>query len=138
MYINIAANLVVMTQNTSYRPTWVNSSVNLKDHVNLPYDPLNQAASSMCGPGHWDKAPIFAVQIAKNSLAAGYIRLWLFNTPTLTPIDVDTHAFVAGGVYHMYVDKYTVIAADGVTEIDPCADFQMIGHLCYAYPIDLV
>lgn len=136
MYINIAANLVVMTQNTNYRSVWVNDAHGLRDHTNSPYDPINQAASSMCGPGHWDKAPIFAVQIAKNSLGAGFVRLWLHNTPALAPIDVPYAAFVAGRVYHMYVDKYTVVDAGGA-EVDAGATFQMIGHLCYAYPIDL-
>ena len=136
MYINIAANLVVMAQNTSYRPLWVNDAYGLKDHVNSPYDPINQAASSKCGPGHWDRAPIFAVQIVKNSLAAGYVRMWLFNTPALAPIDVPYSAFTAGNVYHMYVDKYTILDA-GKTEINPCTDFEMVGHLCYAYPLDL-
>lgn len=136
--MNIAAGLVVMQRNAEYRPAWVNSSPLLKDPAaGSPPDHTNMAASSMCGPGRWDKLPIFRVQVAKNSLSGLYIRMWLYKTPVATPVDVPCEAFVLGHTYDMYVSKYTIVNGSGVEQTSQDANFILIGHYCDTMPIDL-
>lgn len=139
MYINISTGLVVMAPNTVYKPVWVNRSPLLKDPVSSPPDSTNQAASAMVGPGNWDKYPIFRVQVVKNSLSGliHYVRLWLFNTPDASPVDVPCAAFVVGQNYDMYINKYTIVDGSGVEQAAQFANFTLIGHYCNAYPIDL-
>jgi len=137
MYINISTDLVVMTPNTVYKPMWVNTSPLLKDHAGSPYDPINQAASAMVGPGHWDKYPIFRVQVAKNSLSNLFVRIWLFNTPDSSPIDVPCAAFLVGHNYDMHINKYTIVDGSGTEQSGQFTNFTLIGHYCNAFPIDL-
>lgn len=137
MYFNIATGLVTLVRNTNYKPNWVNDSPQLKDPVSSPYPDFNMAASAMTGPGHWDKAPIFRIQVAKNALGTGLVRLWLFNTAELAPVDVPYLAFTQGLCYDMHVKKYTLVTAGGVEITDKDADFILVGHLCSAMPLNL-
>lgn len=138
-YLNIAAGLVVMERNVDYKPTWVNDSPLLKDPVSSPVDYTNNAASAMCGNGHWSRAPIFRIHVAKNDLAGDYVRLWLYHTKELSPVDVPYSAFKEGSTYDMYVRKYTIVDSMGAeVSGSPDADFILIGYLVDAMPIDLM
>ena len=138
MYINIATDLVVLARNVDYKPNWVNDAPLLHNPGGSPDDHLNDAASSRCGPGHYDKYPLFRVQVAKNSMSGYYVRLWLWNTPDLTHVDVPYLAFKEGSVYDMYVRKYTIVDGSGAEVTTQDANFILVGHKCSSMPINLL
>lgn len=138
MYVNIAAGLVTMTRNTVYKPAWVNTSKQLKNPAaGSPPDYTNFSVDAMCGPGHWDKYPIFRILVAKNALSDYLIRFWLYNTPIASPVDIPYSAFVVGHTYDMFVNKYTIVDAGGNEITGSDANFILVGNLCSTMPIDV-
>ena len=138
MYFNIACDLVVMARNVDYKAGWVNDSPLLKDSTGSPHDSFNDAASARTGMGHYDKMPIFKVQVAKNSLSNYYVRLWLWNTPNASPVDVPYTAFKEGSVYEMFVRKYTIVDGSGVEQTAQDSNFILVGHKTGAMPMNLL
>lgn len=136
MYINIATDMVVLARNTEYKPAWVNVSPQLKNPLGSPNDHFNDAATAMCGPGHYDKYPIFRVQVATNTLSDYYIRVWLWNTPTATHVDIPYKAFKEGSTYDMYLSKYTIVNGSGTEITGSDANFILVGHMCGSMPLN--
>ena len=138
MYFNIATDVVVMVNGTDYKPQWVNDAPLLKNSVGSPYDTTNNAADSRCGVGHYDKMPIFKVQVGKNTLSTGYIRMWLWNTDDATHVDIPYTGFKEGSVYEMFVRKYTIVDGSGNPITGQDANFILVGHKTGAMPMNLL
>ena len=136
MYINIATDLTVMARNTDYKPNWVNDAPLLQSNSGSPYNIYDDQANTRNGNGHYDNYPIFRIQIAKNSLSTGYVRLWLWNSLTYT--DVLYTAFKEGSTYDMYVCKYTLVDGSGNEITSQDANFVMVGYKGNTMPMNLM
>ena len=127
MYTNVATGLTAMARNAEYKPVWVNDSNQLSADM----------AANRCGPGHFNRFPIFRIHVAINALTTGFVRLWLYDTAVLTPVDIPYKAFKEGSTYDMHVSKYTLVNASGVEIVDKDADFVIFGHMANSLPMSL-